>query len=522
MHTTKWYALLFTLAGVAGTMTLAACQSSSSAEGAAPDSITIAMNTGPSSLDPAQGANTPEGLTYTDLAYAPLITLNGNGSLSPGLATSWGYTDKTLTSFRLTLRPGARFSDGQPVTAADVVKSIDRDKASNGAVVTTYADLIKSATATGSDIVTLDLGAPDPSIALVLTQRFLVGAIVGPKGLADPTALGTTTDGAGPYTLDASQTVANQHYTYVPNPYYWDKGAVHFKKFTVDVIPNPQTAYNALRSGQVSYIDGSPNTVSQASGNSALTVYSVPAAWYGLDLLDRGGALVPALAKPQVREALNYAVNRAAITQTLFDGYGVPTDEISDSAYANDGYDPNDTSHYTYDPAKARQLLAQAGYPNGFTITIAATATYGDGVEVAQAIASYWTAIGVNTKIDAAESTSGLAGPLLSKKLAAFAMEYDAQPMYLESTQLLDADAGLFNIFGSADPELTKLLASARAATAPAALASDWAAVERQVVDLGWFVPVAIGPEQFYGVKSLKGVSISSEFSSPDPTDFHY
>jgi peptide/nickel transport system substrate-binding protein len=321
--------------------------------------------------------------------------------------------------------------------------------------------------------------------------------------------------------LDASLTVAGSHYTYVPNPHYWDKGAVHFTKFTVEVIPNPQTAYNALRSGQVSYIGGSFSTVGEAK-SAGFSVYTALSDWYGVFLIDRGGAVVPALAKQQVREALNYAINRSAITATLFDGYGVPTDEISDSAYADDGYDPAYTAHYTYNPAKAKQLLAQAGYPHGFTITIAATATYGDGTEVAQAIASDWAAIGVTAKIDAAQGTSGLATPLLAKKLPALAMEYDAQPMFLESTQLLDQGAGFFNIFGSADPQLTGLLAAARAATTPPALAADWAAVERQVVDLGWFVPIAIGPEQFYGAKSLKGVDISSQFSSPDPTDFRY
>jgi len=101
-------------------------------------------------------------------------------------------------------------------------------------------------------------------------------------------------------------------------------------------------------------------------------------------------------------------------------------------------------------------------------------------------------------------------------------MEYDAQPMFLESTQLLNADAGLFNIFGSTDPQLTQLLATARAQTSKASLSTAWMAVERRVVELAWFVPVTVGPEQFYGAKDLKGVSITSHFSSPDPTKLHY
>ena len=94
--------------------------------------------------------------------------------------------------------------------------------------------------------------------------------------------------------------------------------------------------------------------------------------------------------------------------------------------------------------------------------------------------------------------------------------------MFLESTDLLDQGGGLFNAFGSTDPELSGLLATARAATTPAAESSDWAAVEQRVVDLGWFVPVAVGAEQFYGAKSLQGVEISAQNSSPNPVEFHF
>jgi peptide/nickel transport system substrate-binding protein len=232
--------------------------------------------------------------------------------------------------------------------------------------------------------------------------------------------------------------------------------------------------------------------------------------------------VVPALAKQQVREALNDAVNRPAITATLFDGYGVPTDEISDSAYADDGYDPTYTTHYTYNPAKARQLLTQAGYPHGFTITIAATATYGDGTEVAQAIASDWAAIGVTAKIEAFSNLGGFATPLENKQIAAFAGNLDVQPMYLESTQILDKDAGFFNLFQSTDPQLTQLLTTARAQTQPQRIASAWAAVEDRAVDLGWFVPVSAGPTQYFAVKSLKGVDLSAANFVPDPTQFHF
>lgn len=510
-----------TAIGAAGVLTaaIAGC-AASNAGGTMSDSLAIGLASAPVSLDPAMTQNSSDGQAYTDLAYAPLITLTANGSLAPGLATSWKYTDKTLTTFQLDLRQGVKFSDGAPLTADDVIKSIQRAQTSPG-VAAPYAAVIRSMDAPNASTVVLNLTQSDPTIADILTQRYLAGSIVGPKGLADPGSLGTTTDGAGPYMLNPSQTVANQHYTYVPNPYYWDKSAVHFKKFTVEVIPNPQTAYNALRSGQVSYIGGSFSTVAQAK-SGGFAVYSALSDWYGIFLVDRVGAVVPALAKQQVREALNYAVNRTAITQTVFDGYGVPTDEISDSAYADDGYDPSYTAHYTYDPAKAKQLLAQAGYPHGFTLTIGATATYGDGVEVAQAIASDWAAIGVNAKIETFSDLGTFATALEDKQLPTFAGNLDVQPMYLESTQILDKNAGAFNLFQSTDPQLTELLAAAQAQTDPQQIASAWAAVEDRAVNLGWFVPVSAGPTQYFAVKSLKGIDLSAANFVPDPTQFHF
>ena len=499
--------------------TVAACSQNGSAS-TTPTSITIGLASGPLSLDPAKAQNSSDGQAYTDLAYAPLITLTSDGKLAPSLATSWKYTDSSLTTFQLTLRSGVKFSDGKPLTAALVVKSIERAKTSAG-VAAPYAAEIKSEDVTDAHTVTLHLVQSNPTIAQVLTQRYLVGSIVGSDGQADPTSLGTTTDGAGPYMIDASATVANDHYTYVPNPNYWDKKSVHFKKFTVRVIPNAQTAFNALKSKQVSYIGGAFSTVDQAKA-AGLTVYSALSDWYGVFLLDRDGVIVPALANQKVRQALNYALDRKAITTSLFGTYGVPTSEISDSAYNDDGFDPAYNNHYNYDPAKAKKLLAQAGYGDGFSITIAATATYGDGVEVAQAIASDWEKIGVKTKVQTYNNLGSLATPLVGKQMPALAGNLDVQPMYLESTQILDAGSGAFNIFGNTDAQLTALLTKARAETTKTGIASAWAAVERRVVDLGWFVPVSTGPTQYYSVKALKGVSLSAANFVPDPTAFHF
>jgi peptide/nickel transport system substrate-binding protein len=499
---------------------LAACSGGASSSAGGTSAIAVAVATAPTTFDPAKASNTADGQLLLDLAYAPLISLKADGSLGPGLATKWEYTDSTLTSLRLHLRTDAKFSDGTPVTAQAVVASIDHVRKANGPVGV-YVDEITSETAINSSTVVLHLKRADPDIALLLTQRFLVGEIVGPKGLSDPTKLGTTTDGAGPYMLDAASSVASDHYTYVPNPNYWDKSAVHFKTFTVRVIANPQTALNAVKQGQVAYAGGSFASAEQAAGEG-LAVHSTLSAWYGIFLWDRTGALVPALKDIRVRQALEYALDRPALTTALFGNYGVPNDQVSIKGYENEGYDPGYANHYNYDIQKAKRLLAEAGYPNGFTMTIGATQAYGNGVVMAQAVADQWAKIGVTVNIQSYPAIPDMLTPWLAKQLPGIAGYYDAQPMYIEYGQAFQPDAGTFNPFATSDPTLSALAAAAYAETDKTKLPAAWRAVTDRVMDLAWFYPISTGAAIYYTSKDLMGVDISPVSFAPDPTRFHY
>lgn len=483
-------------------------------------SIVVATGSPPLSLDPAKNGNTADMQLVMDLAYEPLITLQPDGSFAPGLAASWKYTDKTLTTFDLNLRPDVKFSDGKPLTADAVVASINHEKSANGPVAV-YVNAIKSAQAVGPLEVQLNLVQANPTIALTLTQRFLIGDIVGPDASANPSILGTSTDGAGPYMLDQSATVTGDHYTFVPNPYYFDKSAVHFKTFIVKVIPNPQTALNALKTGQVSYVDGD-FTSAPAALSAGLAVHSTLESWYAVFLFDRDGAVVPALKSQLVREALNYATDRAGIANAVFGAYAKPNDEISLPGYEGEGYDPDYATHYTYDVAKAKQLLAQAGYPKGFDITIGATNAFGDGVVLTQAIANDWAKIGVKVNIKSYPDISSIIGPWQSKQLPAVTGGYDGQPLFVEAGQALVKAAGLFNPFQTDDPQLTSLINQAYATTDPSAAQNAWNAVERRVVDLGWFVPLATVSALYFTSKDLQGVDISPTSFAPNPTLFHF
>ncbi len=171
------------------------------------------------------------------------------------------------------------------MTAASVVESINFQKNAKGPEAV-YVDNVASAKATGPLTVQLNLVQANPVMALLLTQRFVFGGVIAPNGVKHPKALGTTTEGAGPYMLDASATITGSKYVYVPNPYYYNKSAIHFKTFTVEVIENSQTALSAVETGQVAYADGSYATAASAQ-QAGVAVYSALEGFYGMFLLDR-------------------------------------------------------------------------------------------------------------------------------------------------------------------------------------------------------------------------------------------
>jgi peptide/nickel transport system substrate-binding protein len=482
------------------------------------ESITIGANTAALSLDPAKNGNTADMQLYLTLAYEPLIKLLPDGSLGPGLATSWRYLDEEQKVFELTLRKDAKFSDGTPLTPQAVVDSIRHQKTANGPVAV-YANAIRSARASGLNTVRLDLGQSNPTIALLLTQRFLIGDIIAPSGTAKPRVLGTRTLGAGPYMLDPKATVANDHYTFVPNPYYYDEDAIHFNRFTIRVFRSAQTALSALQSRQIA-LTGGGFTLVPAAESAGAKVTSALSAWYGVFLFDRNGELVRPLANETVRQALNYATDREGITQALFGTYGEPNSEPMVAGYQ--GFVPELRDHYAYDPAKARQLLAEAGYPDGFSMAIGGTNPYGNGADIAEAVADDWGKVGVKVDIKDYQDISALVGPWASKKLSAVAGHWDGQPEFIFAQQALAKDAGLYNPWKAEDAELSRLIATAYATTDPDQQDAAWAAVTERVVELGWFVPIASGAAVYFSDPKLQGVEISPVAFAQDPTRLHY
>jgi peptide/nickel transport system substrate-binding protein len=477
------------------------------ASGKVGDLLTVGFPAAPPSLNPAT-AHGHSGVFFYELAYEPLIVLDGSGKYEPGLATSWNYVGSDNKTFVLNLRSGVKFSDGSPLTGQGVAEYFAYLQKAPGQ----NSVLFKGATitATGPLQVTIKLAKPNPDLAYDMTQDVGAGEVISPADLKSPASLGTQTSGAGPYELSTAQSTSGSVYTYVPNPDYYDKSALHYNKVVVKIIQSPQSTLQAMETGQIDITLGDQSTLAAAKkagfADSAATVTNNVT---GITLADRGGTMAKALADSRVRQALNYATNRAAIVNALFPG-STPTSEMATPGTG--GYDPSIVNAYPYDPAKAKALLAQAGYAKGFTLTLVTTDTNSQSL-LAQALAQQWAQVGVTVKVDDIANGNAYVTEALSGKFPAFTNNTTITPLATLGTSLFLPNAA-YNPFHYATPALTSLYDQDVVASGAAKAAADKKIVD-YLVQQAWFVPIVAQGLPVYVSPTVTGAAVTPPTSYP-------
>ena len=286
------------------------------------------------------------------LVYASITTLDPHGNVVPGLASSWKYAanGKSVT---FTLRPGLKFSDGTPLNATAVKENIERGQKQANSTIASELAVISKVVVNSPTSFTLDLAQVDYQVPYLLAGKD--GMMVSPAAFKDPGAIPTHPVGAGPFKLTSY--VPDSHADLVRNPGYWDASQIHLANFTVQSITQPEQILAALESGQVNvaYIAGNQVAAAKAAGFKIAVIPSEV-----VNELDIQTTTAP-FSKPQVVEAINYAINRQAILQVQASGYGAASYQPFPKGFV--GYNPKLANLYPYNPAKARQLLAQAGLP---------------------------------------------------------------------------------------------------------------------------------------------------------------
>lgn len=401
---------------------------------AQPKPLTIARPISTTALDPGF---LREAATIVDNIFDTLVMRDKDMKLVPGLAESWRSIDDTTWEFKL--RSGVTFHNGEAFDAHAVKFTIDRiiDPAAKSPTVS-YIRTIKGVEIVDTTTVRVRTDGPDP---LLPTRMSRYPAYIVPPGYVTQVGkdiFATKPVGTGPYRF--VEFVPDQHVILDANPSYW-RGKPAIARVVWKTIPDGTARLTALLTGEADIIEALPvDFVSRLKGSPDADLVSVKNGgliiYLGLVMKDAP------LDNVKVRQALNLAIDRKAIVDNILQGMGTAMGTQvgpADFGYVNIPPAP-------YDPARAKALLAEAGFPSGFSIRMQSSRRYLKDVEVAQAIAQQFGDIGVRVEQEV------LAWSVYIQQVP------QKGPIYMlgwGSTQTLDADAAIYAIMRSGEPYST-------------------------------------------------------------------
>ncbi|MCI2059212.1 MAG: ABC transporter substrate-binding protein, partial [Oscillibacter sp.] len=400
-----------------------------------------------------QGKETPS-VEVTDQIFDTLTVFNPTtNEIEPQIAESWEQTNDTTYVFKI--RQGIKFHDGTDLKASDVKFSLER--AINSSSVSYIVDFIDKVETNDDYTVTITTKAP---YAPTLRNLSIPFAAIVPQAAveADEDAFIKHPIGSGPYKF--VEWKQGDHVTMKAfDDYYAGKPAT--KNLVMKVIPEASQRSIALETGEIDLAyDLLVNDISKVKDNQDLTVFEVPSlsCWYISLNMNK-----EPFNNAKVREALSYAIDRQTLIDTINAGSGQPADDII--APGVFGY--FSTGVPEYNPEKAKQLLADAGYPNGFSTSLWVNDNQ-SRIEMCQAIQAMLQDIGVTCKVEVMEF-----GSFISKTSNG---EHD-MAYFGWTTSSADADYTFYSLEHSsqqgaagnrsflADPEIDSLIEKARSSS---------------------------------------------------------
>ncbi len=417
---------------------------------------------GNATLDPAEPQNNS---TYSHEAllaiFEPLVRLDDAGVPGPGLADSW-TRNADLTEMTLHLRPGGKFHDGTPVNAEAVRRNFERSASlgsrAGGTVYETFA-LITSVETQGDDTVKIKLKAPNGQIEYWLGST--AGMMIAPSALKEGVFGGTLTAiGAGPYKLKSFD--ANVTTVMTRNDAYWGGTKDRPAAFEHHYVPDGRARLNALRSGQanIALIDARQIPEAKAAG-LAVQVVEKNALWDIYPNLKKGP-----LGDIRIRRAIMHAIDREAIADALTFGSAHAAQQLWSSQ--SPFYVKELENRYPFDQAKAKALMAEAGYKDGFELT-QLLLNNSEYRQIGEALQANLAEVGIKIKFDVVDVSQF---PLFFKpppRGDVLMARYGGRSDPIQTVYELVGTGGSYAPGGSASPEIDNLLNQARgmAATDP-------------------------------------------------------
>lgn len=484
----KWTTLVLTLAVMV--LAVAACGSSSSGSSTATaasgsETISVVRPADLDTIDP-HVATTFAALETLPLIYQSLVTFNPQLAVQPELAQSWSFSNgnKTLTFH---LRSGVQFDDGQTLTSADVKASLERILApKTAAVAASNLAAIASIQTPDASTVVLELHYPDAPIVAALAD--LNAAIVSHTAIANNT-ITKTADGTGPYEI--AKWVPNQYVDLVRNPHYWGPSPAP-ARIDFRAVPDESSVVAAVRSGDADIgIVSNPVVARTAAGPTDSVVREPSIDYHVLMLNGRSGPLRDV----RVRLALQCAISRQQVVETAALGEGQITGPITSPQFRSN---PSDQPCPTPNLAKAKTLLAQAGYPSGFTLnTIVETGEYATAVAEAQSVQAQLKQIGVKLNLEVLNTNAYVTRWLDETFDAALALNTGRPDPDTQYGRYFESDGSLNKQGGIASPVLDRLFAEGRSVTSPPERQAIYAKLSTELTNLAPWVWLFVGYDYY-------------------------
>lgn len=363
----------------------------------------------PNSVDSHYYTLTPN-IALGNHVFEALVDRSPEGKPLPGLAESWQAIDETTWEFRL--RRGVKWHNGQDFTAEDVAYTIDRvpTVVNSPGSYALYTKPIARVEIVDPHTVRFHTHAVDPLMVADMSQVMIIWHGLGPNPSTGDFNNGRNAIGTGPFRLESYQ--SGNRAVFLRNEDYWGSKP-HWARVNYRFIPNDGARVAALQAGDVQIIDAVPTSdiarirkephIAISEATSLRSIYlrtdfrsDAPSPYvFGPngEKLDRNPLL-----DHRVREALSIAINRQGIADRIMSGAAVPTGQFMPPGTY--GYAP-DIKPPPYDPARAKALLAEAGFPNGLTIQLnASNDRYVNDAQIAQTIGQMWSRVGVKTQVD--------------------------------------------------------------------------------------------------------------------------
>lgn len=349
--------------------------------------LVVAQSAEPVGLDATRNslqASLNVALNIQETLFTPLE----DGGVAPGLAESWKFSDDT--TLRVKLKPNLTFHNGEPIDAASVKYSFER--LVNPELKSPHAGRMEQITAVKViDPLTVEFKTKAPFAPILHLMSYYL-TIVPQKATAatDPDAFNRKPLGAGPYMVESWQKGGDVVLKAFDK--YW-AGKPAYDRVIIRAIPEESARVAAFVTGEVDIVEGMSVESQRAiekSGKGVLTDSMGVMPYVGLNTNK------PPFNDQRVRQAVNFGVDRATIKKVLFNDRGLLTPgPISPRTFGAD----RSLKAYTYDVTKAKQLLADAGFPNGFDTTLSYPTNMTQIQEQAQAIAADLAKIGVRAKL---------------------------------------------------------------------------------------------------------------------------